>query len=45
MIPMVHSLTNSIEMITAISNDINYENVFEFQLENYARKGEMFYLF
>lgn len=45
MIPMVYSLVNSIEMITAISNDINYENIFEFQLENYARKGDVLFVF
>ena len=45
MIPKVHSLANSIEMITAISNDINYENIFEFQLENYASKGDVLFVF
>ncbi len=45
MIPQVHSLVNSIEMITAISNDINYENIFEFQLENYASKGDVLFVF
>lgn len=45
MIPKVHSLVNSIEMITAISNDINYENIFEFQIENYASQGDVLFVF
>jgi D-sedoheptulose 7-phosphate isomerase len=32
--PRVISLSNSIEIITAISNDLNYKNIFSFQLEN-----------
>ena len=42
-IPKVYSLTNSIELITAISNDINYDKIFEFQLENHAEKGDLFF--
>ncbi len=45
MIPKVYSLTNSIELITAISNDIKYENIFDFQLENYANKGDVIFAF
>ena len=45
MVPMVYSLANSIEMITAISNDMSYENIFEFQLENYASKGDVLFVF
>jgi phosphoheptose isomerase len=33
-------LSNSIETITAISNDLNYEDIFSFQIENYARPGD-----
>lgn len=45
MIPQVYSLTNSVELITAISNDINYENIFDFQLENYGSKGDAIFIF
>jgi len=38
--PKVISLSNSIEIITAISNDISYEKIFSFQLENYYKKGD-----
>jgi len=40
MIPKIISLSNSIEIITAISNDINYDEIFSFQLENYYKKGD-----
>lgn len=40
LIPKVISLSNSIETITAISNDINYNKIFSFQLENYYQKGD-----
>jgi phosphoheptose isomerase len=35
--PKIISLCNSIEIMTAISNDIGYDKVFSFQLENYAK--------
>jgi phosphoheptose isomerase len=38
--PRVISLSNSIEIITAISNDINYNKIFSFQLENFHKKGD-----
>lgn len=38
--PKIISLTNSIEMITAISNDISYDDVFSLQLKNYAKKDD-----
>jgi D-sedoheptulose 7-phosphate isomerase len=38
--PKIISLCNSIEIMTAISNDIGYDRVFSFQLENYAKKGD-----
>ena len=41
MMPKVISLSNSIELITAISNDIKYEKIFSFQLENYANKNDL----
>jgi phosphoheptose isomerase len=40
LIPKVISLSNSIETITAISNDLNYEDIFSFQIENFARQGD-----
>ena len=39
--PKVLSLNNSIELITAISNDINYHQVFNHQLENYSESGDV----
>ena len=39
------SLTNSLELITAIGNDLGFENIFSFQLENYANKGDCIILF
>ena len=41
LLPEVISLTNSIELITAISNDLKFEEIFSFQLENYARKNDI----
>ena len=38
--PKIISLSNSIELITAISNDIKYDEVFSFQMENYAQKND-----
>ena len=38
--PKIISLSNSVETITAISNDINYNKIFSFQLDNYCRKGD-----
>jgi len=43
--PKVFSLTNSIEMMSAISNDLNYEKVFSFQLENYSNKNDILICF
>lgn len=39
-LPKVISLSNSIETITAISNDINFDMIFSYQLENYYEKGD-----
>ena len=38
--PKIISLANSSEIITAIANDINYEKIFSFQIENYYKKGD-----
>lgn len=40
-IPKIISLTNSIELITAISNDINFNEIFASQLENYAKRHDI----
>jgi len=40
MIPKIISLSASIEIITAISNDISYDKIFTSQLENYYEKGD-----
>jgi D-sedoheptulose 7-phosphate isomerase len=45
LIPKVMSLSNSIELITAISNDISYEKIFSFQLENFAKSNDCIILF
>ena len=39
--PKIMSLNNSIELITAVSNDISYDDVFIYQLENYASSGDV----
>ena len=39
--PRVISLANSIELITAIANDIAYEDVFAYQLRTLARPGDV----
>lgn len=43
--PKVISLANSIEIMTAISNDIAYEKVFCSQIENYCNKGDILICF
>ena len=39
-LPKVLSLSNSIEMITALANDESYEKVFVEQLMNYSNSGD-----
>tara|TARA_A100000164_G_C21883975_1_gene761755 strand:- start:869 stop:1489 length:621 start_codon:yes stop_codon:yes gene_type:complete len=41
LIPKVVSLTNSVELITAIANDLDYSKIFEYQLENLSNKGDI----
>lgn len=41
--PRVISLSNSIENITAIANDENFEKIFENQLENYIGNGDLIF--
>ena len=40
LLPKVISLSNSIELISAISNDLGYDQVFENQLENFSKIGD-----
>jgi phosphoheptose isomerase len=39
--PQVLSLSTNVELLTAIANDIGYENVFVYQLESQARSGDV----
>jgi D-sedoheptulose 7-phosphate isomerase len=39
--PRVRSLAENIELLTAISNDISYNEVFAFQLATFARQGDL----
>jgi D-sedoheptulose 7-phosphate isomerase len=39
--PKVHSLSSSIELITAISNDISYEDIFSYQIESLLEKNDV----
>ena len=40
-LPNVISLSNSVELITAISNDIKFDEIFSYQLENYAKRNDI----
>ena len=39
--PKIYSLSNNIETITAVSNDIDYDEVFKFQAESYCEKKDL----
>jgi D-sedoheptulose 7-phosphate isomerase/D-glycero-D-manno-heptose 1,7-bisphosphate phosphatase len=41
LVPRVLSLSNNIEVLTAISNDIGYEDVFAYQLQSHAVPGDV----
>lgn len=43
--PKVMSLSNNIENILAISNDIKFDNIFSFQLDNYCKPGDLLITF
>lgn len=43
--PKVISLSNNLENILAISNDIDFDQIFSFQLDNYAKKGDLLITF
>ncbi len=38
--PKVHSLSNNVEIISAIANDISYEEIFSYQLNRFATKND-----
>ena len=39
--PRVVSLSNNMELITAIANDLSYEDVFTYQLQSQSRPGDV----
>jgi phosphoheptose isomerase len=39
--PIIHSLTSNIPTMTAVANDISYDEVFSFQLKRYAKEGDI----
>ena len=39
--PQVISLSSSLELITAISNDISYDDIFSYQLEALGKRGDL----
>ena len=39
--PKIISLSNDIETITAIANDMNYKQVFKYQLESLSKRGDI----
>jgi phosphoheptose isomerase len=41
LLPRVVSLSTNVELLTAISNDMGYENVFVYQLQSQARPGDV----
>ena len=41
LLPRVVSLSTNVELLTAISNDLGYENVFVYQLESQSRPGDV----
>tara|TARA_B100000989_G_scaffold268460_1_gene223184 strand:- start:5689 stop:6246 length:558 start_codon:yes stop_codon:yes gene_type:complete len=43
--PKVISLSSNIEIITAISNDVSYNKIFSYQLENYFKKNDLLVTF
>ena len=39
--PRVHSLSTNVELVTAIANDLGYENVFAYQLQSQSEPGDV----
>ena len=40
--PQIVSLATSVELITAIANDVNYEEIFSYQAKCLSKKGDIF---
>jgi len=45
LIPKIISLVNSVELITAIANDISFDKIFKNQLENLGNKNDVMLIF
>ncbi len=45
LVPQIISLSNSLELITAIGNDLDFSEIFSYQLENYAQKNDLLITF
>lgn len=41
LVPRVVSLSNNVEVLTAIANDLSYEDIFAYQLQSHARPGDV----
>ncbi len=41
LVPRVVSLSNNVELLTAIANDVAYEDVFAYQLQSHASPGDV----
>src|SRR5271166_6370875 len=39
--PRVHSLSTNVELVTAIANDLGYENIFSYQLQSQSEPGDV----
>ena len=39
--PIIHSFTSNIPTLTAVANDIDYEEIFSYQLRKYAKDGDI----
>ena len=39
--PIIHSLSSNTPVLTAISNDIDYDSIFSYQLDKYANKDDI----
>ena len=40
LLPKIFSLSSSLEIITAVANDIKYDEIFSFQLSRLAKRGD-----
>jgi len=39
--PLIHSLTSNTPTLTAVANDISYDDIFSFQLKKYANENDI----